>query len=39
MVSGVTDAGWDNYLKTLESLNVARYVELYQNAYDGYLAQ
>ena len=35
MVNGVTDAAWDTYLSTLESLNVARYVELYQKAYDS----
>jgi len=39
MVNGVTDAAWEDYLKTLESLNVARYIELYQNAYDGYIGK
>lgn len=28
------DAGWDNYLATLEQIGIEQYVEMYQNAYD-----
>lgn len=29
------DSGWDNYLKTLESLKLDRMIEIYQEAYDA----
>nr|WP_280518612.1 ABC transporter substrate-binding protein [Lederbergia wuyishanensis] len=29
------DKGWDKYLKTLESMNLKRYIEIYQEAYDA----
>lgn len=28
------DSGWDNYLSTLQSIGLERYIELYQTAYD-----
>lgn len=29
------DAEWDNYLKELENMNLKRYIEIYQEAYDA----
>ncbi|MEC0201457.1 ABC transporter substrate-binding protein [Paenibacillus lautus] len=29
------DKDWDSYVKQLEAMNVARYLEIYQEAYDG----
>ncbi|MGG4345290.1 ABC transporter substrate-binding protein [Paenibacillus lautus] len=29
------DKDWDGYVKQLEAMNVARYLEIYQEAYDG----
>ena len=33
---GVTDDGWNTYCKALEGLNLARYMELYNQIYDRY---
>jgi putative aldouronate transport system substrate-binding protein len=33
-VNGGVDAGWDAYLKKLNDIGLARYIELYQQAYD-----
>ncbi|MDR1061420.1 MAG: extracellular solute-binding protein [Clostridiales bacterium] len=38
ITSGVTDASWEEYLKTCDNIGVQKYVELYQAAYDKYLA-
>lgn len=38
IVNGVTDASFQQYLDNAKALGVDRYVELYQNAYDAYLA-
>ena len=37
IVKGVTDEGWDTYVKTLDSLRIDEYVGIYQTAYDRYL--
>lgn len=29
------DSDWDKYIKTLESMNIKRYLEIYQEAYDA----
>lgn len=34
---GVTDEKWNQYVKNLENLRLARYLEIYQLAYDRYL--
>lgn len=39
ITNGVTDDKWQNYLKTLENLDIQRYIDLYQAAYDDYLAK
>jgi putative aldouronate transport system substrate-binding protein len=33
-VDGGVDAGWDAYLQKLDDIGLARYIELYQQAYD-----
>ena len=38
ITSGVTDASWQTFLDTAKAVGVERYVELYQAAYDKYLA-
>ena len=38
ITSGVTDASWDKFLSECENIGVDRYIELYQTAYDAYLA-
>jgi putative aldouronate transport system substrate-binding protein len=38
VTGGVTDAGWDAYLEECGNIGVNKYVELYQAAYDDYLA-
>lgn len=38
IVRGVTDESWDNFLRSAQSVGVERYLEIYQNAYDSYLA-
>jgi putative aldouronate transport system substrate-binding protein len=35
---GVTDAKWEEFLKTCENIGVQDYIDLYQGAYDDYLA-
>lgn len=35
---GVTDKTWDSFIQQANNIGVERYVELYQNAYDAYLA-
>lgn len=39
ITGGVTDASWQTFLNTAEAIGVARYLELYQNGYDAYLAK
>ncbi|MBQ6715064.1 MAG: extracellular solute-binding protein [Clostridia bacterium] len=39
ITQGVTDAGWDEFLASADNLGIDRYVELYQAAYDNYLAK
>lgn len=34
VLNGVTDAQWDEHLKTCKTLNVDRYVQLWQEYYD-----
>ena len=38
-ITGESDveSDWEDYLKALEKMNVSRYVEIYQNAYDASL--
>jgi putative aldouronate transport system substrate-binding protein len=38
ITNGVTDSNWKTFLDTAKSVGADRYVELYQNAYDKYLA-
>ena len=38
ITNGVTDASWQNFLDTAKAVDVDKYVELYQKAYDNYLA-
>ena len=38
MTKGVTDEGWNTYVKTLEDLRIAEFVQIYQTAYERYLA-
>ena len=38
ITSGVTDATWDAYMRACESIGVPKYIELYQGAYDDYVA-
>lgn len=35
---GVTDASWDAFIKTVHDVGLDKYVEIYQTAYDRYLA-
>jgi putative aldouronate transport system substrate-binding protein len=35
---GVSNAGWNEYMATLQNLRIDEYVKLYQAAYDRYLA-
>jgi putative aldouronate transport system substrate-binding protein len=35
---GVTDANWQAFLNSCKSIGVDRYIEIYQKAYDSYLA-
>ena len=39
-VTGETDidAGWDNYLKTLEDMGLERYLEIRQQVYNRFLS-
>jgi putative aldouronate transport system substrate-binding protein len=30
------NTGWDQYLATLDSMNLSRYLEIYQEAYETY---
>lgn len=39
ITNGVTDASWQTFLDTAKAVGVERYVELYQSAYDNYLAK
>lgn len=39
IISGVTDERYEAFVKTAQSIGVDRYIELYQNAYDAYLAK
>ena len=36
IIDGFTDEQWDDYLKRLEDMNVSRYLEIYQEAYELY---
>ena len=38
ITNGVTDSNWQTFLDTAKSVGVDRYIELYQKAYDNYLA-
>ncbi len=38
ITNGVTDSSWNKFLETAKSVGADRYVELYQKAYDNYLA-
>ncbi len=38
ITGGVTDDSWNTFISNLDKLKVDRYIELYQNAYDAYLA-
>ena len=35
---GVTDESWDDFQSKLESAGIARYCEIYQSVFDGYMA-
>ena len=37
--NGVTDDSWNNFLNQAKAIGSERYIELYQNAYDAYLAK
>ena len=36
---GVTDESWNEFQAQTKSIGVDRYIELYQNAYDAFLAK
>lgn len=36
IINGFTDEQWNEYLKRLEDMNVTRYLEIYQEAYESY---
>lgn len=36
ITKGVTDAGWDAYVKTLDNLKINDYIRLYQEVYERY---
>jgi len=37
--NGVTDESWNNFLEQAKAIGSERYIELYQTAYDHYLAK
>ncbi len=37
--NGVTDESYNTFVETAKNIGVERYIELYQNAYDAYLAK
>ena len=37
--NGVTDESWEAFQAQAKAIGVERYIELYQNAYDAYLAK
>ena len=37
--NGVTDESYNKFVETAKAIGVERYIELYQNAYDAYLAK
>ena len=37
IVKGVTDDGWNTYLKTLDNIQLDGYLSILQTAYDRYL--
>lgn len=37
ITNGVTDSGWQEFLNTAKAVDVDRYIEIYQKAYDNYL--
>ena len=39
ITKGVTDESWNTFLSNAESLGIDRYIEIYQQAYDNYLAK
>ncbi len=39
ITNGVTDESWQKFLDTAKAVGVDKYVELYQTAYDNYLAK
>lgn len=38
ITNGVTDSSWQEFISTAKAVGVDRYIELYQKAYDNYLA-
>jgi len=38
ITNGVTDSSWQQFLSTAKAVGVEKYIELYQKAYDRYLA-
>ena len=39
VLNGVTDESWNNFQEQARAIGSERYIELYQNAYDAYLAK
>ena len=39
IMHGVTDDAWDSMINSLKAAGADRYIEIYQNAYDEYLAK
>ena len=39
VINGVTDESYNTFVETAKAIGVERYIELYQNAYDAYLAK
>ena len=37
--NGVTDDSWNEFQAKAQAIGAERYIELYQNAYDAYLAK
>lgn len=37
--NGVTDDSWNNFIAQAKAIGSERYIELYQNAYNTYLAK
>ena len=39
ITNGVTDNNWQTFLDTAKAVGVDRYIQIYQKAYDNYLAK